>query len=104
MQILVNTDHHISGRENLSTYVESVVEQALDRFSDRITRVEVHLGDVNSHKGGDNDIRCMMEARVEGLRPLAVTDQAATLDQALDGAADKLKKSIGSTLDRLSDH
>lgn len=104
MQILVNTDNHISGREDLSSYVESVVEQALDRYAHRITRIEVHIGDVNSHKGGENDIRCMMEARVEGLRPVAVTDQAGTVDQALDGAADKLKKSLTSTLGRLSDH
>lgn len=104
MQILVNTDNHIKGREDLSSYVESVVEQALDRYTDRITRVEVHIGDVNSHKGGENDIRCMMEARVEGLRPVAVTDQAGTVDQALDGAAQKLKKSLSSTLGRLSDH
>lgn len=104
MQILVNTDNHIKGREDLSSYVASVVEQALDRYTDRITRVEVHIGDVNSHKGGENDIRCMMEARVEGLRPAAVTHQAGTVDQALDGAADRLKKSLSSTLGRLSDH
>jgi ribosome-associated translation inhibitor RaiA len=42
-----------------------------------------------------------MEARLEGRRPIAVTHQAATLDQAVDGAADKLAKLIESTLGRL---
>ena len=43
----------------------------------------------------------MMEARLEGRQPIAVTHQAATVEQAIDGAADKLKRSIESTLGRL---
>ncbi|HUF92636.1 MAG TPA: HPF/RaiA family ribosome-associated protein [Candidatus Limnocylindria bacterium] len=100
MHVQINTDNHIEGREALATRVEAVVQESLRRFSDQITRVEVHLSDENSHKGGD-DKRCMMEARLEGRRPTAVTHQAATLDQAIDGAADKLQRSIESTLGRL---
>lgn len=48
-------------------------------------------------------MRCMMEARLEGRQPIAVTHQAASLDQAVDGAADKLTKMIDSTLGRLRD-
>jgi ribosome-associated translation inhibitor RaiA len=80
------------------------VESALSRFSDHITRVEVHLNDENSDKkGGNDDMRCMMEARLEGRQPITVTHQAATLDQAVDGAADKLAGLIESTLGRLRD-
>jgi hypothetical protein len=43
----------------------------------------------------------MMEARLEGSQPIAVTHQAATLDQAMDGAANKLSRLIESTLGRL---
>jgi len=104
MPIQVNTDNNIEGREELATQVEAVVEEALSRFSDQITRVEVHLSDENSHKSGQNDKRCLMEARLEGRRPTAVTHQAATLGQAIDGAADKLQKVIESTLGRLRDY
>jgi ribosome-associated translation inhibitor RaiA len=104
MHIQVNTDNNIEGREELATQVEAVVEEALSRFSDQITRVEVHLSDENSHKSGQNDKRCLMEARLEGRRPTAVTHQAATLGQAIDGAADKLQKVIESTLGRLRDY
>jgi ribosomal subunit interface protein len=104
MQIQINTDSNIEGREKLAAHVKGVVESALSRFSDRITRVEVHLSDENSHKSGQDDKRCMMEARLEGRQPTAVTHQAATLDQAVDGAADKLKRSLESTLERLRDH
>ena len=100
MQIEIGTDSNIEGREKLATRVKGVVESALNRFSDRITRVEVHLSDVNSYKGGEDGIRCVMEARLEGRQPTAVTHQATTLDQAVDGAAGKLKRSVERTLDR----
>jgi ribosome-associated translation inhibitor RaiA len=104
MQIQINTDRNIEGREALAAQVSSVVESALSRNSDHITRVEVHLSDENSDKKGGNDnMRCVMEARLEGRQPIAVTHQAATLDQAVDGAAHKLTRLIESTLGRLRD-
>jgi ribosome-associated translation inhibitor RaiA len=103
MHIQVNTDSHIEGREELASHVKGVVEGALSRFSDRITRVEVHLSAQNGDKSGLDDKRCMMEARLEGRQPTAVTHQAASLADAVDGAADKLKRSLESTLGRLKD-
>ena len=103
MQIQVNTDHNIEGHEALADQIRDVVESALNRVSDHITRVEVHLSDENGDKGGPNDKRCMMEARLEGRQPVAVTQHAATLEQAVDGAADKLIRLIESTLGRRHD-
>jgi len=102
MQIEVNTDSSIEGSEELNAHVKGAVESALNRFSDRVTRVEVHLSDVNSDKGGHDDKRCMMEVRLEGRQPTAVTHQATTLDQAVAGAAGKLKRSVEHALDRES--
>lgn len=45
----------------------------------------------------------MMEARLEGRQPTAVTHQAPTVAEAVDGAADKLERSIRSNLGRLRD-
>ena len=104
MQIQINTDRNIAGHEALGAQVSGVVENALSRISDHITRVEVHLSDENSDKKGGNDnMRCVIEARLEGRQPIAVTHQAATLDQAVDGAAGKLSRLIESTLGRLRD-
>ncbi len=100
MQIQINTDHNIEGREALATYVSAVVENALTLVSDHITRVEVHLSDENSHKSGQNDSRCMIEARLEGRQPIAVTHQASSVEDAVGGASDKLARLIGSTLGR----
>ena len=46
----------------------------------------------------------MMEARLEGRQPIAVTNEAATVDRAVDGAADKLNRLIESTLGRVRGH
>lgn len=79
------------------------MESVLDRVSDRITRVEVHLSDEHGPKNGQADRRCMIEARLAGRQPTAVTHHAATLDLAVDGAAAKLLSSIEHTLGRLAD-
>ena len=103
MLVQVHTGPNIQSSEALTAQVEALVTGTLQRFSDRISRVQVHLGDENSHKGGSNDKRCMMEARIEGHPPIAVTQQAPTLDQAMEGAAEKLERSIVSMLGRLND-
>lgn len=103
MQIQINTDRNIDGHEDHTTHLSRVVEGALRRFSDHITRVEVQLSDENSNKkGGNDDIRCVMEARLEGRQPIVVTHEAATVDQVVDGAAGKLTRLIESTLGRLA--
>jgi ribosome-associated translation inhibitor RaiA len=104
MQVQINTDSSIEGREQLATELRIVVEDTLSRFSDHITRVEVHLSDENRDKGGSDDKRCVMEAHLKGHPPIVVTDQAATVGQAVHGAASKLKKAIESSLGRLRDH
>jgi ribosome-associated translation inhibitor RaiA len=102
MNIEITTDHNIEGHESLATEVKGIVETSVDLFSDQITHVEVHLSDENSEKkGGNNKMRCVIVARIEGLQPVAVTDQASHLGQAVDGAADKLNRLLKSTLGRL---
>lgn len=104
MQIQVNTDNHTEGSAELTRQVEGVVEAALGRFSDRITRVEVHLTDKNgSQKSGDSDKRCVMEARLASLQPITVSAEGSSLEQALNGAADKLERTLKRTLERLDD-
>jgi ribosome-associated translation inhibitor RaiA len=105
MQIQINTDGSIEGNDRLAQQVEAVLRVALDRFSAQITRVEVHLSDENSDKKfGAEDKRCLLETRLAGLRPISVRYQAATLEQAVDGAVEKLKRSLDSTLGRLDKH
>src|SRR5690606_15325944 len=96
MNIQFNTDNNITGGENLNDKLNTVITSDLERYSEQITRIEVHLGDVNSHKDGVNDKRCMMEARLEGLQPIAVTGHGDTIEQSVKAALSKLKASIDS--------
>ncbi len=104
MKIQFNTANNVSGSEALSTKFSETIEQALSRFNERITRVEVHFTDENGHKSGTDDKRCMLEARLEGLQPIAVTNNAATLEQALTGAITKLKTSLDTTLGKMRNY
>lgn len=103
MQINIQTDSTIANNAGLNEHVQSVLESALSRFRDNITRIEVHLSDSNGPKGGADDIRCVMEARVAGYQPIAVTEQNASVHQSVSGATDKLKRAIDSALGRLQD-
>jgi Sigma 54 modulation protein / S30EA ribosomal protein len=109
MLIEVRTDGNIQGSERFSEHVKTLVHAALDRFGDRIRRIDVHLSDAVGNKTGHDDKCCMIEARCDGREPIVVTRQEATIDQAIHGAVASLKKSVESafgkeaTLDHLRD-
>jgi len=101
MHIQVNTDEGIEGGEELSARVSAQIHERLDRFSQHITRIEVHLSDENGAKSGDADKHCLIEARLEGRQPEVVTDQADTIEGAYSGASKKLQRALESTLGKL---
>jgi uncharacterized protein YgbK (DUF1537 family) len=110
MLIEVRTDGNIQGGEQFSDHVKALVYTALDRFDDRIRRIDVHVSDAVSNKIGHDDKTCMIEAHRDGREPIVVTHRGTTIDQAIHGAIESLKKSVESafgkeaTLDHLRDH
>ena len=102
MQIQINSDHQINPSPELASRIQALIRDTLDRHSDRITRVEVHLNDQNSIKGGANDKRCLMEARVAGIGPIDAAHEADSLQLAIDGAMEKLERAIEHKLGRLA--
>lgn len=102
MKIQVNTDRNVEGSEALVQMVEAEVQYGLDRFDDRLTRVEVHLGDESGEKDGSGaDKRCLLEARPTGMQPVVVTDFADTVEQAVVGATGKMRSLLNSTFGRI---
>jgi ribosome-associated translation inhibitor RaiA len=101
MQIQITTDNHIEGSAALASEIEQDVAASFARFEPQLTRIEVHLKDANSHKVGDRDQQCVMEARLAGLKPIAVSHDAPTLPEAVSGAIDKLKRSLDKTVSKL---
>lgn len=87
MQFQFNTDSSVMGTEEVATRIENQVRQKLARFEDRLTRLEVHVTDVNGRKHGAGDKHCTIEARPRGGRPIGVTGKAADVDAAARIAA-----------------
>jgi hypothetical protein len=104
MDVLVNTDNSVEGHEALASDVEAAVRHGIARFADRITRVEVHLSDENSHKHGSDDKRCLMEARIAGRQPTAVSHNAEDIDKAVAGATAKLRSALDTVFGKMATH
>jgi ribosome-associated translation inhibitor RaiA len=100
MQIQINTDDNIEGRDALIVPIEAQIADGLSRFADQISRVEVHLSDENADKSGSDDKRCLLEVRLNGQSPVAVTHKSGTLQEACAGAAQKMLRKLQSTLGR----
>src|SRR5689334_10029678 len=96
MHVEVSTDTRTSAD---IAGVSAAVEAGLSRYKERITRVEVHLSDVNGPKGG-RDCRCALEARPSGRQPVAVTNEANTLDDAVKGAVEKMSSLLTTVFGR----
>ncbi len=104
MKVQFNTDKSINGDERHQDFFTHQIAKELDRFDSHITRIEAHLTDQNEKKEGRNDILCLLEARLEGRQPIAVSEHADTMAQAVSGALDKLKASLATILSRLQNH
>jgi hypothetical protein len=102
MKVQVNTSNDIDNKETLERWATDFVNEHLARFEQDITSVEVQLSDENhAPKGGGVDKRCMMEARVNGRAPIAVTHYAPDQNLAFRGAADKLLHALEHAFGKL---
>ena len=104
MTIQINTDKNLSVHEAFEAQLDNLFSEELIRFSEHITRLEVHLSDENGNKQGLNDKRCMIEARIEGRQPIAVTDRANDYERAVGGAIEKMKASLDTIVGKLKHH
>ena len=104
MEIIINTDSNIEGNEDMRTRLGVTIATALERFSIHLTRIEVKLSDEDGDKNSENDKRCVLEARLKGMQPLAVTGLGHSVDNALDVAIDKMRSSLDSMKGRLRDY
>jgi len=98
MQVLVNCDDPVCCDEELIRRVEGVIVGTLERFGDRLFRVEVRLRDLNSEKPGDRDKVCSLEARLAGATSVVATHDAPTLTEAIHVAAGKLERLVSQQL------
>ncbi len=102
MIIQLNADKNLSIHQEFKMKLNDMLSGELDRFSGQITRLEVHLSDENGPKKAVKDKRCLLEARLEGMQPIAVTEFSDTHENAVKGAIGKLKATLDKTFGRLS--
>ena len=99
MHTSLHSDSNTDGGHLMADHLQKVVQDAMARFAERVTRVEAHLSDVNSQaKSSDGDIHCTLEARLVGLDAIVVKDHAGNAHQAIEGAVRKLKRAVGTEL------
>jgi predicted component of type VI protein secretion system len=101
--IQIRADNQIPSDGDRDSRLEEQIRQRLARFEDRITDVEVHVSDVNGSKGGNGDLRCTLEARLNGIPPVAVAEEGTDVDRAVIGAAKKAVRALDHQLGKLSD-
>jgi hypothetical protein len=104
MQVQVNTSNGVENKDTLDRWASDYLNDALARFGQDITRVEVQLRDVNAGKKGPDEKRCMLEARITGREPVAATHHAPTQDEAVRGATQRLIHLLDHTLGKLERH
>ena len=98
MQIQINFGD-VQSSPALQNHVEETVNASMKQWTDRITRVEIHLHDDNGPKAG-NDKKCIVEVRLAGLQPMAVNAIADDLYKAIDFACDKAQRAVRHKLER----
>jgi hypothetical protein len=103
MKIQFNTDRNIEGNQRLETWVTKRLHEALDRFAERITRIEVHMSDQNGQKNGQDDQQCRLEARLKGLNPITVTAREATIEKSFSAAISKLRANLDTTIGKMTE-
>jgi hypothetical protein len=100
LKVYVKSDKTISVDDRVVAFVEGEADHALGRYKRRLTRLDVHLSDENSHKAGGKDKRCVMEARPAGHSPLVVKTAAATVRSAVHDSLTKLESALEKSLAR----
>ena len=104
MTIQLNADKNLTIHQEYEDKIKQTINQGLDKFDDLITRLEVHLSDENGSKDGLDDKRCLLEVRISGKDPIAVSNVGNTYDLALNGAINKLKSKLETIAGKLKTH
>lgn len=94
MNIEIRTDKNIQNSDRLISYIRTELTNEFQRHSEKVTHISVHLSDENGAKGGDEDLRCLIEARPAGLKTVVVSHKAGNIDAAVHGAIDRLKRGL----------
>lgn len=101
MTIQLNTDKNLTIHQEYEGKINGMITDAIGRFGDLVNRIDVHLSDENGSKDGLDDKRCVLEAKITGKEPIAVTNTGDNYDLAIAGALNKLKSKLETVAGKL---
>ncbi|WP_448502249.1 HPF/RaiA family ribosome-associated protein [Sphingomonas sp.] len=101
MDFQFNSDNNIDGTADMATQAETRIRERLARFEGRLTRIEVHVRDIDGTNNGPDGIEASIEARPAGGQPMTVTDRASKPEAAVNGALQKLVARMDSEFGKL---
>lgn len=104
MQIEIHGNNHAEIDQPWIDSQKQHLAEQMERFADYLTRIEVFINEENNHNQGPKKQRCAMEARMKHHQPIAVTDFAETIQQAVNGASTKLKRCLNDHIEKLSEN
>ena len=103
MQFQFNSDNQVDCSAEQAERIEELVRGRLDNVADKLTRVEVHVGEAGGSRGGGG-VRCLVELRPQGMQPISASDEAADAQSAATQATDKVltvfQRQVGKKTDR----
>ncbi len=94
MQIQFHTNPNATGSKELIAWSSSLITEELSSYDQPKSKVAIHLLDESSITNGFHGKCCKVEARLAGMKTIAVADHANTHVQAIFGAIHKLKTSL----------
>ena len=98
MKILVNSDSSIAMDARLAKHIVGEASELLDRFSDRLTRVEIHVSDIDRGKTGKVDKRCLVEVRPTRMKALVASAQTKDVETSVNQAMRKMVRVLNTSL------
>ncbi|MCH5690133.1 hypothetical protein LWM68_41440 [Niabella sp. W65] len=104
MIIQLHADKNLSIHEEYALKLNNIIAKELNRFAELLTRVELHLSDENAQRKTKEDKKCIIEAKLKGTPPVAVSNHGDTYDRAVTGAILKLKAGLNTVVGKMQHH
>ena len=105
MEIQFNSDNAVDGSDHLATQVNERIRERLDaRFGSRLTRIEVHVRDIDGTSNGPEGIEATIEARPSNGSPIAVSARNSGPMEAVNSALGTLVTRLDAVFGKSERH
>lgn len=98
MDFQFNTGNAVPADIRVEAHFEARIRERLARFSPRLSRIEVHVRDIDgTRRESPQGIEAMIEARPKNGDPLSARERGPNTDAAISAALQKLVARLDAT-------